>query len=171
MMEKFSLYIYQLLSTNLHLFLKRFCQQGEQKSPGTGQCLFSAFPVSVPAELLFLGEYTKNSLGVNIKSITARWKKKRAFSQTILLFKVICFWTLITISVLTETHWKFLLQANDQTCFSLFTWVSKRYLMNINSGSSSDLDSHGFKFNGNFQQVYSYLNKRHGKITSHICLS
>lgn len=37
----------QVLSTNSNLFLKSFCQWGQQKSPGTGQCLFPTFPVSV----------------------------------------------------------------------------------------------------------------------------
>lgn len=43
--------------------------------------------------------------------------------------------------------------------------------MHINWSQSSDLDSHGFKFNGNFQQNYSYLNKRHAKITLHMFIT
>lgn len=50
--DRHSVYLFarhniQTLSTNLNLLLRSFCQREEQKSPGTGQFLFPAFPVSV----------------------------------------------------------------------------------------------------------------------------
>lgn len=47
----------------------------------------------------------------------------------------------------------------------------KEHLTNINWSKSSDLDSYGFKFNGNFQQNDNYLNKRHVKITLHMFIT